>query len=256
MALEMTHTSATWKFSKIVESHPRRGFTLLELLISVMIVAALFALLLSGYQGVKRQAVTTGDLNNLRQIGVALHTYLGENRFKMPPVMAPNTPGISGPTYAQDVLARLVNPSINMRSTNASKAEHGIWISPGDRRKPPYLSPIRSYAVNYYAGEIYTLADSTTANYYHEINTPSRKIYFLPGEGQEANPDSQARFSPSTRPIPGDDAPGSTGLRFDESGKAPALWIDGHASIISKAYLRKNAQALLYPKIPPPVETE
>lgn len=239
-------------------NHDKRGngFSVAELMIAIGVIATLALLLFSEYGNLTRQARIAGDVSNLRQIAVAFHAYLGENRYRLPAVMAPHQLDVSGPTYVHDVLIRQMGITADLRSAKPDRKALGVWLSPGDERKPPYLSPLRSYTVNYFAGEIYTITDSTTAIYYHEVNNPSRKLYFLPAEGNESNPDSQARFSNLTRPINSDDTPGAIGVRFYPGGKTPALWMDGHVSVVTKEYLRRNAVPLIHPKIAPPAEME
>jgi len=64
--------------------HHRRGFTLIELLVVIAIIAVLIALLLPAVQAAREAARRAQCVNNLKQIGLALHNYhTANNSFPM-----------------------------------------------------------------------------------------------------------------------------------------------------------------------------
>lgn len=67
--------------------HVQRGFTLVELLVSIGVIAVLLAILLPAIGGARRSAKESRHLSNTRQLLVALSTYASDYKDRFPAVL-------------------------------------------------------------------------------------------------------------------------------------------------------------------------
>ena len=70
---------------KICRSGQRSGFTLVELLVVIAVIAILAALLLPSLAKSKERALRTACLNNLKQMQTCWHLYVSDHNDRLPP---------------------------------------------------------------------------------------------------------------------------------------------------------------------------
>jgi len=121
-------TTSPWKRIELMNLRvpPRLrppAFTLIEAVAAVAIVCTIAVLLVPGITSVRAAAQQAKCLSNLRQLGVACHTYAGENNGSLPP----------GPTWDREISVYLGI----VRDWNQSGVFCDVLRCPMDTRSRP-----------------------------------------------------------------------------------------------------------------------
>lgn len=154
--------------SELVYLRPRgsstsRGFTLIELLVVIAIIAILIALLLPAVQQAREAARRAQCQNNLKQIGIALHSY-HENARCLPPGwlgVSGGVPSVVGPTgwgWASHLLPQLDNTPLHRKINFNETVDHASNSVIREEALPAFRCPSDS------SENTWVLKDETTGN--------------------------------------------------------------------------------------------
>jgi prepilin-type N-terminal cleavage/methylation domain-containing protein len=156
----------------------RPGFTLLELLVILAIIAVLIGLLLPAVQKVREAAVRVKCMNNLKQIVLAAHSFAADHNGRLPefepqpgPIFAPTRPLTSGQSLYVRLLPYIEQGNLYEEYHRVTPNREAIplrvplYICPIDPSlDSPIVSPSLSLKVNSYPANARVFRGSPSLN--------------------------------------------------------------------------------------------
>jgi prepilin-type N-terminal cleavage/methylation domain-containing protein/prepilin-type processing-associated H-X9-DG protein len=208
----MTVQSRRWTSVRVL-TRRASGFTLIELLVVIAIIAILIALLLAAVQKIRDAAGRAQCMNNLKQIGLALHGYYEQNRY-FPPALARFDHMDDGGPYNATFWSYFLLPYLEQEPlyTSAPFVRTPNWT------KGSYLDAAQAHL------DVFRCPATSDELTYSSGGIPERFAisYAVVGSGSIGNPYANpTNFPPSSAEPTGNNGASETILHMDDGAWDP-----------------------------------
>ncbi|MGE9266785.1 MAG: type II secretion system protein [Verrucomicrobiales bacterium] len=223
-----TNSLSKMKRHNVIKKHA--GLTLVELLVTIAILAILAALTFVGIHEIKGRAQSAKSVSNLRQLGTALFAFAGDNNNRIPNIGSwsrPENPpaDVEYPVSWDGYLFSYLG--ISERVGQASLGWEELFVHPADQRSNGTTAARRTYAmfraVGSRQGDGWSGGEFTSLGKVNDAGGTGL-LTERPWGGGYAGTPSFADISNVQQMAPNPE----TGKNLNPSGKFNILFVDGH----------------------------
>ncbi len=210
------------------------GFTLVELLVVITIIAVLAAVSFSLATKMKKKGEAAKFVQNMRQIGAMMGVYSADNSLKIPALKAASTPaGTVDEVIWHEALMFLAYPDVDRTKI---KWDVAWW----EANKPFMRNPVMTATSKpksfqpWYNGYAYNYQITARLGGYNESISPPLASFSDPSRTPLVVPFWNNRYGPA-------DVSGKDMKSFLMENKMSVLFVDGHVETMSTSeYLSKK----------------
>jgi prepilin-type N-terminal cleavage/methylation domain-containing protein len=224
----------------------RAAFTLVELLVVIAIIGLLVALLLPAVQAAREAARRSHCLNNLKQMGIAMHAYHDTYRRLPSSSTSPVDVGVwnyaSNPRVHLHSWASLILPFLEDSSLQGIIDYRVSSLDPANRMAAEMIVPIYrcpSFVGRDYSGEPkYTeISPALTIRNYVAMGATTVGTLWGPGADGRRRPDGSIYYQSETRLKDITDGLSNSLFLAETREQNVAVWIDGTgAAAVSRRF--------------------
>lgn len=200
----------------------KRGFTLLEILICLVVLATLFAIIFPVFLYVKKNSYKITTISNLKNLGIAWRMYYHDYDDY---VMRGNYGGDNW--FGNYIGLSVLDPYISMKSIRDPSIKYfkinNVWYWPG-------------YGYNTYLS-INDNLNKPSALHVSAISNPAETVCFAPSAGLFVVNKKEELYNIAILSSPSFRFP-TFHARYN--GYSGVLWVDGHVSNVKAKYLVSN----------------